>query len=160
MRDVRLPDFPLALPVEVRFRDLDAMGHVNNAVYFSYLEQARTRYWLTLLPGSIPPEGITDMRRLGFILVHAECDFASPAHLSETLLVGCRISEMGRTSFACDYRIVSGAASTDVGARLVATARTVQVLYDWAERRPIPISDELRRLVQERQGGPVRHRPG
>ncbi|MBK6404207.1 MAG: thioesterase family protein [Holophagales bacterium] len=54
MRDVRLPEFPCVVGVEVRFRDLDAMGHVNNAVYLTYFEQARLAFWRAIHPGGVP----------------------------------------------------------------------------------------------------------
>ncbi len=54
MRDVRLPDFPCVVPVEVRFRDLDAMGHVNSAVYLTYFEQARLALLARAPPGRRP----------------------------------------------------------------------------------------------------------
>src|SRR5438094_36579 len=79
MLDVRLPDYPFALSFYVWFRDLDAMGHVNNSVYFTYFEQVRTRYWLSLHSES-------DYMHLGFIVVHAECDYVSPASLGQSLL--------------------------------------------------------------------------
>ena len=79
MRDVRLPEFPVTLPVEVWFRDLDAMGHVNNAVYLTYFEQARIHYWNSLLEG-LPPEQ-REFRRFGFIIVRAEVDYVAPSWL-------------------------------------------------------------------------------
>lgn len=149
MRDVRLPDFPFALPLEVRFRDLDAMGHVNNAVYLTYFEEARSRYWFAL-------RGAHDYRDLGFIVVHAECDYASPATLLEPLLVGCRVVEIRRTSFVFEYRIVSGELSSGSEARLVASGRTVQALYDWSARKTVAVGEELRKQVEAFEGRPVK----
>ena len=106
MRDVRLPEFPCVVGVEVRFRDLDAMGHVNNAVYLTYFEQARLAFWRAIHPGGAPDEAI-DPARIGFVLARAECDYASPVRLGERLLVGCRAGDFGTSSFAFDYRIVA-----------------------------------------------------
>ena len=100
MPDVRLPDFAFLVPVEVWFRHLDAMGHVNNAEYFTFFEQARTRYWLTLT-------GESAVSKIGFIVVHAECDYVTPATMGESLLVGVRVPAVGRSSFAFDYRLVA-----------------------------------------------------
>lgn len=158
MHDVRLPEYKLAIPIEVRFRDLDAMGHVNNAVYFTYFEQARTHYWLSLLEEERPVAPL-DYRKIGFILVHASCDYASPAEMGEPLLVGCRVTGIGRSSFALEYRIVSAATDSDAEARLVATGKTIQALYDWEERKTIPFSDDLRRRIEAREGAPVKTLP-
>ena len=115
MLDVRLPDFNFAISLYVWFRDLDAMGHVNNAVYLQFFEQARSRYWLSLLSGESPSAGLSHppsqhvdehaFQKINFIVAHAECDYVTPARMGESLLVGCRISEIGRSSFTFEYRI-------------------------------------------------------
>jgi len=147
MRDVRLPDFPCVVPIEVRFRDLDAMGHVNNAVYLTYFEQARLAFWLALHPGTAPGEAVAP-ERIGFVLARAECDYASPVRLGERLLVGCRAGDFGTSSFAFDYRIVAAGGAVDAEVRVVATGRTVQVTWDWAAGRKVTLSEELRRRIE------------
>ncbi len=150
MPDVRLPDFATIVPDEVWFRHLDAMGHVNNAVYLTYFEQARTRYWLSLT-------GRRDAAGIGFIVVHAELDYVTPAGLGEQLLVGVRIPAAGRSSFAFDYRIVCVDASQDgAPARVVATGRTIQALYDWEANRTVPFTDDLRKKIEAREGRPLK----
>jgi acyl-CoA thioester hydrolase len=126
------------------------MGHVNNAVFLTYLEQARTRYWLSLT-------GEEDFRKIGFIVVHAECDYVTPAAMGESLLVGLRIPAVGKSSFAFDYRIVCHDDTQDgAPARLVATGRTVQALYDWNRNATVPFSEELRRKIEAREGKPLK----
>jgi acyl-CoA thioester hydrolase len=150
MPDVRLPDFAFLVPVEVWFRHLDAMGHVNNAEYFTFFEQARTRYWLSLT-------GESAVSKIGFIVVHAECDYASPAELGETLLVGARIPAVGRSSFVFEYRVVCHDDAQDgAPARLVASGRTVQALYDWKTKKTVPFSEELKRRIEAREGHPLK----
>lgn len=160
MRDVRLPEFPCVVGVEVRFRDLDAMGHVNNAVYLTYFEQARLAFWRAIHPGGAPDEAI-DPAQIGFVLARAECDYASPVRLGERLLVGCRAGDFGTSSFAFDYRIVAAGGSVDAEVRLVASGRTVQVTWDWASGTKIPVSDELRKRIEAFQAatprGALRH---
>jgi acyl-CoA thioester hydrolase len=167
MLDVRLPDFPFAISLYVWFRDLDAMGHVNNAVYFTYFEQARTRYWLSLISDEVPasalhqpPNQENDYRKLGFIVVHAECDFASAAEMGESLLVGCRVSDIRKSSFDFEYRIVTGQKTgSDAEARLVANGKTIQALYDWDAKKTIPFTDALRKKIEAREGKtPTRER--
>lgn len=148
MRDVRLPDFPCVVPVEVRFRDVDAMGHVNNAVYLTYFEQARLAFWLAVHPGTLTGEGV-DPARIGFVLARAECDYASPVRLGERLLVGCRAGDFGTSSFAFDYRVVAaGGGAVDAEVRLVASGRTVQVAWDWTAGRKVHVGEELRRRIE------------
>ncbi len=147
MRDVRLPEFPCVVPVEVRFRDLDAMGHVNNAVYLTYFEQARLAFWLSLQPGLAPGEAV-EPSAIGFVLVRAECDYASPVRLGERLLVGCRAGDLGSSSFAFDYGVVAVGGSVDAEVRAVASGRTVQVAWDWKEGRKAALSDDLKRRIE------------
>lgn len=155
MRDVRLPEFPCVVPVEVRFRDLDAMGHVNNAVYLTYFEQARLAFWLAVHPGGAPGEAVAP-ERIGFVVARAECDYASPVRLGERLLVGCRAGDFGTTSFAFDYRVVAAGSSVDAEVRLVASGRTVQVGWDWTEGQKSPLPEELRRRIDAFQAGIAR----
>lgn len=158
MRDVRLPEFPCVAPVEVRFRDLDAMGHVNNAVYLTYFEQARLAYWLALHPATVPGEGIAP-ERIGFVVARAECDYASPVRLGERLLVGCRAGDLGASSFVLEYRIVAAGGAVDAEVRLVASGRTVQVTWDWAAGRKTALSDDLKRRIEAFQAPPPKSLP-
>jgi acyl-CoA thioester hydrolase len=124
--------------LEVRFRDCDPMGHVNNAVYFTYLEQTRFAHWRSLW-GFGNPEAPPNMP--GVILARAECDFLRAARYGDVLEIHMHVAEIGRTSFKYDYRII------DEQRRTVATARTVQVMYDYAAKRPVPIPDDIRALL-------------
>lgn len=164
MLDVRLPDYPFAISLYVWFRDLDAMGHVNNAVYFTYFEQARTRYWLSLISGEVPasplhhpPQQENDYRKLEFIVVHAECDFSSSAEMGDSLLVGCRLSEIRKSSFVFEYRVVTAEKTgSDAESRLIAAGKTIQALYDWDAKVTRPFPDDLRKKVEAREGSRLR----
>jgi acyl-CoA thioester hydrolase len=125
--------------LEVRFRDCDPLGHVNNAVYLTYLEQARFAHWRALwgfalesLPTETP----------GVILARAEIDYQIPAHYGDTLEVRIDLAAIGRTSFTYDYELL------DVQGRVVASARTVQVMYDYRVGKPVPVPDDIRRKLQ------------
>ena len=126
--------------LEVRFRDCDPMGHVNNAVYLTYLEQTRFSHWRSLWGFGTPqlPPG-----RPGVILARAECDYKRPAKYGDVLEIRMVVAELGRTSFRYEYEII------DADGRTVLTARTVQVMYDYASEKPVPIPDDIRRLLQE-----------
>ena len=116
----------------VRFRDCDALGHVNNAVYLTYLEEARLHHWRS--------SGVaTDGERVPqVILARAEIDYRRPAIYGELLVVRLGVAAIGRTSFTYEYEIV------DRHGHLVASARTVLVRYDHEARTPVPISDALK----------------
>jgi acyl-CoA thioester hydrolase len=118
--------------LEVRWRDVDALDHVNTAVYFNYLEQARLHYMREL--GFLPPNS-TDV---GVIIAEASCQFKSPLKLGEQVTIRARVSEFRRSSFIFEYRIEGESG------RLAATAQTVLVCYDYEGQRPSPIPDEWR----------------
>ena len=124
--------------LEVRFRDCDAMGHTNNAVYLTYLEQARFAHWRSLWGFGTPqlPPGLP-----GVILARAECDYRRPAKYGDILEIRLTVAEIGRTSFRYEYEIV------DEAGRTVVTAKTVQVMYDYTTEKPVTIPDEIRALL-------------
>ena len=119
--------------LQVRFRDCDAMGHVNNAVYLTYLEEARFAYWRALWGGEMG-----DAATPGVILARAEIDYRRAARSGETLQIRITLDGLGSTSIRSSYEIVNA------GGDLVATAKTVLVVYDYKTSRPLPISDEVR----------------
>ncbi len=123
------------VPIEVPFRDIDYFGHVNNAVYFSYFEQARTQLWFELTGTREPAE-------IGFIVARAECDFREQINM-ESIEVCVRVSEMRNTSMDFVYEIRKRA-----GQQLAATGKTVVVLFDWETRSKRPIPEELRQKVE------------
>lgn len=130
-----LSGFRFRHPVEMRFRDLDALGHVNNAVFLTYMESARLAWWMQV-------SGRTDVSQLGMILARAEIDYRSPAVYGDRLVVGVRCVSLRRSSFVLELRVEEGPSG-----RLVAEANKVLVHYDYAARRSVAIPAELRRLI-------------
>jgi acyl-CoA thioester hydrolase len=124
--------------LEVRFRDCDPMGHVNNAVYLTYLEQTRFAHWRALW-GFGTPQVLPG--RPGVILAHVECDYKRPTKYGDTLEIRMTVAEIGRSSFRYDYEMV------DAEGRTVLTAKTVQVMYDYTAEKPVPIPDDIRALL-------------
>jgi acyl-CoA thioester hydrolase len=108
----------------VRFRDLDSMGHMNNAVYATFLEQARLAFL------SQHGAHVQNM-----ILARLEIDFRSPVEFGETIEIAVTPTRIGTKSFDLEY--VLRAAE-----RVVAEAKTVLVAYDYAEARSVEIPEE------------------
>ena len=127
--------------LQVRFRDFDAFGHVNNAVFFSYVELARIRYLLDVLQPDEP------FARMPLILARVELDYRSPIEFGEEVTVETRVDRIGRTSFGMSHRMTAGP-----GGRLVGDVQTVLVTYDYAAARPMPVPDEWRRRLGEHEG--------
>jgi acyl-CoA thioester hydrolase len=136
-------DFRHRTTLQVRFRDIDAFGHVNNAVFFSYVEQARIRYLLDVLQ---PDVGFD---RLPLILARVELDYRSPLLFGEDVTVETRVDRIGRTSFAMSHRMTAGPDGRTVG-----DARTVLVTYDYAVARPMLVPDDWRQRFAAHEGRP------
>jgi len=134
------------VPHEVTWRDLDGIGHVNNATYFSYFEWARTKYWFAL-------HGIENKQDLGvadltFIVAHAQCDFRLQLSLAEKLDVCVRIGDMRTSSFDFLYEIRRRERRD-----LAATGKVVVVHYSWEKNAKMVIPKELRARVERFQKG-------
>ena len=126
--------------IEVIFRDVDSFGHVNNAVYFTYLETVRTKYFRELKTRS----GIDEM---DMIVAQATCDYKSPAYIAEQLNISVGITRFGKKSFDCMYII-----NTDKG-RQIASAKTIQVAYNYITNTTVKVPEKFKQTVIEYQGG-------
>jgi len=128
----------VVVPIQVRFRDLDALGHVNNAVYLTYLEVARAAYFSRLEPDWVG--------KGHFILARAEVDFLRPILLQDPVEVGVRVVRLGRSSFDMEYLVLAAGEEA-------ARGKTVQV---WLEGgRPAPLPQEVRARIAELEGRPL-----
>ena len=125
--------------LSVRFRDCDAMGHVNHAVYFTYFEECRFALWRELGGESRLPGATT-------VMVHAECDYRAPAFVHDELEVALRVEAIGTSSFTLVYAIVN----TSTG-RSVAEGRTVSATYDERAARSMAIPEMTRALLERLQ---------
>ena len=119
----------------VRFRDADGFGHVNNAVYLTYVEQARIAYLVDRGVFARPTQD-----EMSMILARAEIDFRAPLAVGEEVEIGVRTTRVGNKSFALEYEL-------HADSRVVAAAATVLVAYDYARDAPVTIPDEWRRRL-------------
>jgi acyl-CoA thioester hydrolase len=126
--------------LEVRFRDIDAFEHVNNASFFTYMEEARIKYILEVIK-------IEEVERLPLILAAVQIDFRKPILFGQVVEIGTRVDWIGRTSFSMSHRLT---ATPDD--RLVAEAATVLVCYDYAAAGAMPVPDGWRSAFGEWEG--------
>ena len=125
--------------VDVRYRDIDAMGHVNNAVYATYLETARLHYFRELLN--------RDMGREGAVLANLTIDYLRPIEMEhDPVTVAIDVPRVGNSSLPMEYEVVRA------DGELAATAETVQVAYDREKAEPYRIPDGWRETIQAYHG--------
>ena len=131
----------LVIPMEVEFHDRDAMGHVNNVRYFTFMEAARVAFFRHFL----------DARRihdLQMIAVEASCRFLSPVYWGEVLLVQVWIPRVGNTSFDFRYEMTE----RETG-RQVARGKTVCVSWDYGCEAKMRVPERVRALWGGGLGG-------
>ena len=124
-----MTQFPFVHRETVRFRDLDALGHVNNAVYLTYLEQARVAF--------LTPQ---DADYTEMILARCEIDFRDQVSFGETVEIALTPTRVGTKSFELGYEM-------KVGDRLVAEAMTVLAAYDYERSESRPLPESWRKLL-------------
>ncbi len=155
MNHRRLPpkgEFRYRHPIEVRYADTDALGHVNNAVYLSYFEAARAGYYVALM--GTPFGTGEDAERHTFLIAEAHINYRAPAYFGEPLVAECRVAWLGHSSFGVEYRVVSEG-SPIAPARLIADGETTQVMYDIKADRVTRVPPDLADRIAEYEGGPI-----
>jgi acyl-CoA thioester hydrolase len=123
----------------MRFRDIDGMGHVNNAVYLSYIELARTQFYMH-------QANKRTLEEIDFILAHVEIDFESQATWGDEIEVAAWPSKIGTSSFTLSYEI-----SEKRSCRILARAKSVLVSYDYQTKKSKPIPSAFRGLLEAAQ---------
>ncbi len=128
-----MSEFEVDIPV--RWGDMDALGHVNNACYFRYMEQARIE-WLKAIGEDF------SLQKQGPILATAQCNYLKPVTYPATLRVQVQGEKPGRSSFVLRYRLL-----LDDG-QMVAEGETVIVWVNYAAGKSVPLPDNLRQRLQ------------
>ena len=134
------PRWTVIAPLRPRFRDTDAMGHINNAVYVTYIEVARQEYWRAFTNNQ-------NYKSVPFILARVEVDFRSEALMHEMLELCIRCSYIGGKSFGFEYAI-----RELTSRRLIVAARSVQVMYDYTTKTSVPFPPELKLQLEAFEG--------
>jgi len=142
-------EFRYEHPIEVRFADTDAFGHINNAVYLSYFEAARAGYYAKVM-GAPFGSGAQAAERT-FVIAEARLAYRAPAFFGENLLVGCRFAWTSRSSFELEYR-VRAEQSVVAPARVIAEGSTVQVMFDLERDRVARVPSDLLEMFEKYEG--------
>ena len=127
-----LPPSVYTKRVEIRWRDMDAFKHVNNAVYLTYLEEMRDEWFLEVLGNGLL---LND-----FVLARCAVDYRSPVTQEDGYVdVDLRCTRVGRSSVTTAERITI----PGDGGRLAAEAEAVLVHYDWTTGKSRPLTEEI-----------------
>jgi len=137
---IKRSDFKSWTSVDVRWGDMDALGHVNNTKYFVYCESARINYFETL-DLKLQPSLLQ-----GPTLAHANLNFIQQVHYPAQLEVGVRVSTVKNRSFQMDYAIFLAGTET-----IVASGYSVMVWADYKLGKSIEMPEEIRKVIEERE---------
>ncbi len=138
------PGWRFYYPVEVRFRDIDMFGHVNNAVYLTYMESARVAYYTAVT-------GLTEPRGFGMTVAGAKIDFIKPAFFGQSLRVYTRTGRIGNKSWTLEHEL----RDAETG-QLMASGYTVNVHYDYKSGQSQPIPPNIVEMLEQFEGRPLK----
>ena len=140
-QDKQIPTFHHSYPLQLRFNDIDSLGHVNNSVYFTFYDLGKSRYFETVKKQSI------DWRKADVVIANVNADFLSPIYSYEQVAVETCCIEIGNRSFKLMQRIVN----TTTG-EVKGICRTIMVGFDVEAGVSAPISDEWKDAIRQFEG--------
>jgi len=133
-----LPDYRFTLTWPVQWGDQDAFGHVNNTVFFRWMESARIAYM-----DRLGLDSLYKSRRIGPILASIKCEYRRQLHYPDTVEIGARVSRMGRSSIGLEHQVFSQAQQA-----VVADGDSTLVIFDYNAQQSHPIPDDLRAAIE------------
>ena len=135
-----LNDFHYKTTLPIRFADIDAFGHVNNAIYLTYFEIARSSYWTEIVQW--------DWETMGIIIGRAEINFIKPINLNDQVLAYVRTSRIGNSSFDLEYVLVKVNNGVE---EICTTGSTVCIAFDYSQNQSsaIPEAQKLKMITFE-----------
>lgn len=120
----KVPAFRHSIPVQMRFNDVDVLGHVNNTVYFSYYDLGKSAYFTTVRNGRM------DWKQPDVVIANVNCNFFAPMYFGEPVSVVTRVESIGTKSFTLNQRIVD-----TVSKEVKSECSTVMVAFDATTKR-------------------------
>jgi acyl-CoA thioester hydrolase len=134
----KLTDYKFKTDIAIRFSDIDARGHVNNAVYLTYFEVARFNYWRDVAHWNL--------KEIGIVIGRSEIHYLKPVTIEDTLVCYVRVTRIGNSSFDVMHVLTK---TTDKGQEICTTCKTVCISYDYATNKSISIPKEGRNKMIE-----------
>ncbi|MFT3994140.1 MAG: thioesterase family protein [Dysgonomonas sp.] len=122
--------FKHTLPIQIRFNDVDKFGHINNAVYFSFYDLGKTKYFESVCPN-------VNWNNDAIVVVHIDVDFMSQIFSTDDISVQTAITKIGTKSFELAQRVVDSETGDTK-----CICRSVMVAYDLVQHKSKPLNDE------------------
>ena len=125
--------------IQMRFSDIDAMNHLNNATYLTYFEVARVKYLDEVTKAD------WDDTRYGLIVAKAEINYKQPVFYTDVIEVHTRCAKIGNKSFVLEYELVK--VLKDGTRQVAAQGITIQVAYDYQEHQSIALLEQWKQML-------------
>lgn len=126
--------------IQIRFKDIDQLGHVNNANHITYFETSRVNYFKDVFKNE------TNWKETGLILAHTEITYKNPIFLEDTISCYTKVSKIGNKSFDMENLIVKSSNSQDI---IVAYGKSVLVCLNYLSKETIPIPTEWIQKIKQ-----------
>lgn len=143
MKEKLLKGFPVIVEFPVAWGEMDAMGHVNNVIYFRYFESAHVVYFDRIKMWEFKKE-----TGIGLILASTQCRFRTPLVYPDVVLIGARASDIGEDGFTMKYIVVSQRLS-----KIAAEGEGLLLNYDYRNNRKVPMPAEFKRSILDFEAG-------
>ena len=139
-----LSEYPVTVSIDIPWSDLDALGMVNNVLFYRYFEKARFEYYarLGMTPGSL-------QGNIGPVMAFSSCSYFKSLTYPDTITVGVRVRELKTTSFVMEFVIESGKSGR------AALGETVIVMVNYGTEEKVPIPEEIRGAIRKIEGGDI-----
>jgi acyl-CoA thioester hydrolase len=137
---ITMQNFKHKTSIQIRFKDIDLMGHVNNADFLTYIELARVKYFDDVVGEKV------NWSKQGIILAKITIDYKMPIYFKDKIFIYTKCSRIGNKSFDLSYSVVKEENGREI---LTAEATTVLVCYDYERRTSIAIPDEWKKKLQK-----------
>jgi len=138
-----MTDYKFFHPTEVRYGDLDPQGHVNNAKYLTYFEQARIYYLMQL--GLFSRD--QSFMEVGVIIADIHITYHSTTYYGDKIQVGVRTAKIGNKSMTVEQCVMN----TETG-KITASGTVILVTFDYEMLKTISVPDEWREIISEFEG--------
>lgn len=133
--------FKHSIPVQLRFNDVDGLGHVNNSVYFNFYDLGKTGYFDAVYGHQVPQE------KIDIVIAHAEVDFIEPVFLKDEILVQTTVTAIGNKSLTMLQRIICAKTR-----RIKCLCKTIMVGFDFKTNTSKVISSAWRDAISKYEG--------
>jgi acyl-CoA thioester hydrolase len=133
--------FNIKLPLRLDWSEMDLFGHINNVMYFKYIQASRVNYWeLTGIGSDYKTTNIAP------ILASTKCNFLKPLHFPGNIIIQARMEFIKNTSFGIEHQILNE------HGEIAAIANDVMVMYDFTKNEKVLFSDIIRKNIEEIEG--------